>query len=359
MHWRYGEYLRRLDHDVFACSNASLLLPLYEDVSTNSTDISDSRPGVFALQEVTRIVATPTSIMTYYPVSLGTREHSCFAVVIAKTSNLAARYREVGSDGTVLLGGLVVFASFLGYVCGKRILRLRRDAQAATQTSPLERILACSGVDGPTHGAISGTSRIFFAHVGTRGGSSSQVAFVYVSADCCTFGTSNDAVLRSRSHSGSLSRTSDYCIDGSDHSKCTWIVSTACAVVAIRDLILWKAGAECIRQLFDWNVVGIELLLRARTLWSMQSPNPASALPSTMPLVVVCDVVLSRFASTVTVLDHFVLTHLAAQNWEETVVHGPRNFNRLNNSSISSASPLDDSHCRRHLSSALLSSVSL
>ncbi|RMX66449.1 hypothetical protein DD238_005112 [Peronospora effusa] len=436
------EYLRRLDHDVFACSNASLLLPLYKAVSTNSTDISGSGPGVFALQEVTRVFATPKSTKAYYPLSLGTEGNAAASLLLSLSpDNLAARYREVASDGIVLLGGLVVFALFLGSVCGKRILRLRGDAQAAmfesmerndTSTEnphkahhylvsllvelqlalewmvrPMERYLAPVGFfslmlghvvahhrewysfTSPMSSLIAGVIIIFILHVmlvlpmvlKQFSSSDHRLPLMtktksFVPAILFAFTTDNvvlSAPVTMQCYARALTVT-----------RSAAQVATAVTAAFTRNarglylplMLLWLLETSSSEKLelsvSDYFSIGFLSMLScfcggssrltltmARTLWSIRSSNPASALPITISLLVVCDVVLSRFATMVTLMDHSVLTHLAAQHWGETVVHGPTQINRPNNSSNSSASPLHDSQCPRRLSSAMLSSVSL
>ncbi|OWZ07735.1 Transmembrane protein [Phytophthora megakarya] len=128
----YGEYLQDLGHNVFACSNASLALPLYEEVSTNSSGITGSGPAVFALHEVTDVLATPTPSIPYYPDSLGSGWKMTTSLLSRLTpDNVIAQFTRVDFDEMASLGGLIVFGLLLGYVCGKRILTLRRDAQAA------------------------------------------------------------------------------------------------------------------------------------------------------------------------------------------------------------------------------------
>lgn len=126
------EYLQRLGHDVFACSNASLTLPLFEEVSTNSSGVADSGAAVFALKEVTSLLATPTEPAPYYPASLGSANNVTSSWLSALTpANMASLFASEEDDVMAPLGGLVVFGLLLGYICGTRILWLRRESQAA------------------------------------------------------------------------------------------------------------------------------------------------------------------------------------------------------------------------------------
>ncbi|GMF25660.1 unnamed protein product [Phytophthora fragariaefolia] len=126
-----GEYLQRLSNGSFACSNTPLNLPLYNEVSINSSGVVNSGPAVLALQEVTGLLATPT-IAPYYPQSFGSEANMTSSLVSALTpNNLVMQFMNVADDEIASMFGLISFALLLGYFCGKRILRLRRDAQAA------------------------------------------------------------------------------------------------------------------------------------------------------------------------------------------------------------------------------------
>ncbi|CAH0473154.1 unnamed protein product [Peronospora belbahrii] len=434
-----SDYLRRLGDDVFSCSNTSLLLPLYKEVSNNSVDISDSGPAVFGLQAVTRVFATPTSTMAYYPVSLGTGGNMVTLLLLALTPDtVAVRYTEVASNGIAPLGVLVVFALFLGSLCGKRILRLRRDAQAAMFESvatndsadvphnarhyivgilmelqfalewlvrPMERYLAPVGFfslmlgnvvahhrewrsfTSPMSSLIVGVLILFILHAtvvlpmvlkqlssGRHRLPLLTTMRSFIPAFMFAFTTDNVAlsapvVMQCYARVLTVTRSAAQAA-----TAVTAAVTRSARALYLPLALLWLLETSSSEELelnaSDYMSIGIVSMLSCfcggstrltlamvRTLWSTQSSNPASSLPATMPLLVVCDAVLSRFASVVTLVDHVVLTHLAAQHWGEMVVQGKPS--RLSNSNISSVSPLNDSQVPRPPSSAMMSSVCL
>ncbi|KAG6616556.1 putative transmembrane protein [Phytophthora cinnamomi] len=441
-----GEYLQRASNGVFACSNASLTLPLYDEVNTNSTVVTGSGPAVFALQEVSNVFATPPSV-PYYPTSFGSSGNITTSLLSALTlDNLALQFTDVASDEMASMCGLITFALVLGYFCGKRILRLRRDAQAAMFESarrngdpgqprhyivsilmelqlalewlvrPMERYLAPVGFfsltlgnmvlhhrewrsfTSPMTSLIVGVLIVIILHavlvlpVLLRVFSSRQVpvlttARAFVPTFLFAFSTDNlvlTAPVTMQCYARVLTVT-----------RSAAQLVTAVATVLTRNaralylplLLLWLMETSTSQELHlttsDYFSMGLLSLLSsflggsthvtlalARTVWSLavskQLPSAGSMLPPTMPLLVVCDVVLSRMASVVTVADHLVLSHLTAQYWTETVVHGPSTnsdggIGRRNSHEeyVPSPSPLDDSQAPRPSSSAMLSSVYL
>ncbi|KAG7379579.1 ribosomal protein S14, S11 [Phytophthora pseudosyringae] len=438
-----GEYLQRLGHDVFACSNASLTLPLYEEVATNSTGVSDSGPAVFALQEVTGLLAAPTPSVPYYPASLGSGGSLSSSLLWALTpDNLASQFTHVELDEMASRGGLLVFGLLLGYVCGKRILRLRRDTQAAMFESarsdapaprhyvvgilmelqlalewlvrPMERYLAPLGFFSLTLGHVvrhhrewrSFTSPMVSLLVGVlvlivvhavvvlpivfKQFSSSRRHFpllvstrAFVPAFLVAFTTDNVALaapvtMQCHARVRTVTRSAAQLA-----TTVTAALTRNARALYLPLLLLWLLETSSSQELklnaSDYLSVGLASLLSsfcggstrltlamARTLWSIavreQSPSAAHLLPSTMPLLVVCDAILSRMASVVTLADHLVLTHLAAQHWGETVVNGSSSNGPSSSSNanyVPSPSPLDDSQVPRPSSSAMLSSVYL
>ncbi|ETP09301.1 hypothetical protein F441_14828 [Phytophthora nicotianae CJ01A1] len=434
------EYLQRLGHDVFACSNASLTLPLYAEVTTNSSDIADSGPAVFALQEVTTILATPTSV-PYYPALLGSRGNVTLSLLSALTpSNVASQFTQVELDEVGSLGGLIVLGLLLGFVCGKRILRLRRDAQAAMFESmcsasdshksrhyivgilmelqlvlewmvrPMERYLAPVGFfslmlghvvahhrewrsfTSPMSSLVVGALILVFLHAGVvlplvlRLFSSNRRLPVvktmraFVPAFLFAFTTDNVALtapvsMQCYARVNTVTRSAAQLA-----TAMTAALTRNVRALYLPLLLLWllESSSSEVANLStrDYFSVGLLSLLSsfcggssrltlavARTLWPIagrdQSTNDASLLPATMPLLVVCDVLLSRVANVVTVMDHVVLTQLVAQHWDETVVHGPTSRNDASNNYVASPSPLNDSQAPRPSSSAMLSSVYL
>ncbi|KAG2760637.1 hypothetical protein PC129_g16179 [Phytophthora cactorum] len=437
-----GEYLQRLGHNVFACSNASLLLPLYEEVPTNSTGIADSGPAVFALQEVTTMLATPMSV-PYYPASLDSGGKLTISLLSALTpSNVASQFTQVELDEVASLGGLLVFGLLLGYVCGKRILSLRRDGQAAMFESigsaapdphksrhyivgilmelqlvlewmvrPMERYLAPLGFfslslghvvthhrewrsfTSPMSSLVVGVLILILLHAGLvlpiilRQFSSSRRLFpflttirAFVPAFLFAFTTDNVALtapvtMQCYARVNSVTRSAAQLA-----TAVTAALTRNARALYLPLLVLWlletSSSEDVVLSTTDYFSVGLVSLLSsfcggssrltlamARTLWSIaasdRSPNAASLLPATMPLLVVCDVILSRVANVMTVTDHVVLTQLVAQHWDETVVEGPPGRNNDNNNYVASPSPLDDSQVPRPSSSAMLSSVYL
>uniref|UniRef100_H3GYK6 Transmembrane protein n=1 Tax=Phytophthora ramorum TaxID=164328 RepID=H3GYK6_PHYRM len=438
-----GEYLQRLGYDVFACSNVSLTLPLYEEVSTNSTGVADSGPAVFALHEVTNLLAAPTA-SPYYPASFGSGGNMTRSLLSALApDNIASQSTAVASDQMASLGGLIVFSLLLGYTSGKRILRLRRDAQAAMFESlqstdraaedprrsrhhivgvlmelqlalewivrRMERYLAPLGFfslmlghvvlhhrewrsfTSPMTSLIVGVLILVTLHTavvlplvlkqffrGRRRLALAITARAFVPTFLFAFTTDNAALtapVTMQCYARVLTVT---------RSAAQLAASVTAALIRnaralyLPLMVLWLLETSSTEELklstSDYFSVGLMSLLScfcggssrltlamARTLWSIavneQASGAASLLPATMPLLVVCDVFLSRVASVVTLADHLVLTELAAQHWAEIYVPGPSR-----NSSPSPSpglSPLDDSQAPRPPSSALLSSVYL
>ncbi|GMF24626.1 unnamed protein product [Phytophthora lilii] len=437
-----GEYLQRLGHDVFACSNASLTLPLFEEVSSNSTGITDSGPSVFALNEVTKVLATPSTSMPYYPMSLGSAGNMTSSLLSSLTpESVASQLAQVERDDMVSHGGLVMFGLLLGYVCGKRILRLRRDAQAAMFESvgvdgqapedprksrhyivgilmelqlalewlihPVEKYLAPLGFfslllghvilhhrewrsfTSPMASLIFGVLILVIVHAVAvlpwllkqlssrhRGLPLLTTARAFAPTFLFVF-TTNDVALSAPVTLQCYARVLTV-------TRSSAQLATSVAAALTRNaralylplLVLWLLETSTSDELqlstSDYFTVGVLSLLSsfcggstrltlaiARTLWSLavskQSSTASILLPPTMPLLIVCDVVLSRVANVVTVVDHLVLAELAAQHWDETVVHRPRS----GSNNFLSPSPLDDSQIARPPSSALLSSVYL
>ncbi|KAE8999977.1 hypothetical protein PR001_g18912 [Phytophthora rubi] len=431
-----GEYLQRVGSGVFACSNASLTLPLYGEVSINSTGVTGSGPAVFGLQEVSDVFASPPSV-PYYPASLGSGLNMTTSLLSALTPDNVAR------DEVASMCGLVVISMLLGYVCGKRILRLRHEGQAAMfgrAVDPrqsrhyivsismelqfaleglvrlMERYLAPLGlfsltlgnvvlhhrewrsVTSPMTSLVVGVLTLMAVHcvlvlpVVLRLFSSRRVPVlttVRAFVPTTLFAFTTDSVVLS-------APVSMQC-----YARVLTVTRSAAQLVtAVTAALTRNARALYLPLLFLWLLetsfplelrfttsdfvsVGLMAMLSsfcggstrvtlalARTLWALavskKAPGAASLLPPTMPLLVVCDVVLSRVASVVTVADHLVLTHLAAQHWAETVVEGPSSSN-VGSSNIGSSHdeytpspcPLDDSQVPRPSSSAMLSSVYL
>ncbi|EGZ15242.1 hypothetical protein PHYSODRAFT_509236 [Phytophthora sojae] len=444
-----GEYLQRAGGGVFTCSNSSLTLPLYGEVSTNSTGVAGSGPAVFALQEVSDVFATSQSA-PYYPASMGSGGNMTTSLLSALTpDNLASHFTYVADDEMASMCGLVVFSMLLGYVCGKRILRLRRDGQAAMFESArraedphqarhyimsiamelqfaleglvrvMERYLAPLGffslmlgnvvlhhrewraLTSPMTSLIIGALIVLVLHgvlvlpVVLRLFSSRQVpalttARAFVPTFLFAFTTNNlplSAPVSMQCYARVLTVT----------RSAAQLVTTAAATLTqnaralyLPMLLLWLLETSTPLEIHltgsDYFSVGLMALLSSffggstrvtlamgRTLWALavskQMPSAAGLLPPTMPLLVICDVVLSRAASMVTVADHLVLTHLAAQHWAETVVDGPSTSSsdaigssdgRYHEEFIPpSPSALDDSQAPRPSSSAMLSSVHL
>jgi Na+/H+-dicarboxylate symporter len=435
-----GEYLQRLGFDVFACSNASLTLPLFQDVSTNSTGVSGSGPAVFALQEVTELLASPTMSRPYYPPSLGSAGEVTADLLSSLTpANLASQFVAVEADEIASLGGLVVFSLLLGYVSGKRLLSLRREAQAAMFETvgsegqavasagksrhyivsvlmelqlalewlvrPMERYLAPLGFFSLVLGNVvlhhrewrSCTAAMASLLVGTllllvlhvlvvlplllKRFSSRRLPLLATTrafAPAFLFALTTDNVALSapvtmQCYARVLTVT---------RSAAQLVTAVTAALTRngralyLPLLLLWlleTASEEpVVLGTSDYLTVGLVSLVSCfcggssrltlamtRTLWSLSvSKQTSSLLPATMPLLLVCDVVLSRVASVATVADHLVLTRLAAEHWVETVVEGPAAA-RLTDNFVPSPSPLDDSQVPRPSSSALLSSVCL
>uniref|UniRef100_A0AAV1UVX6 Transmembrane protein n=1 Tax=Peronospora matthiolae TaxID=2874970 RepID=A0AAV1UVX6_9STRA len=446
-------YLQRLGHDVFTCSNASLTLPLSEGVSTSFPDIADSGPAVFALQDVSSVFKVPTSGAVYYPALLDTlktmansHDSSAASVLSARTPHtLVAQSILEKSDRMISLEGLVLFALVLGYICGKRILRLRRDAQAAMFESrrstspadgdpqkachyivgfstelqlalewlirPIERYLAPVGFFSLMLGHVVLHHRewrsfadpmlsllvivmaAFLVHVALvlsmvrtqfcdnrRRLPLLVTTRAFVPAFLFVFTTDNVALsapvtMQCFARVLTVTRSAAQLI-----TSVTAAFSRNARALYLPLVLLWLLETsspledELKLSAFDYISIGLLSLLScfcggssrltlamARTLWFMkvraQSPETAQLMPATMPLLIVCDVMLSRVASVLTLADHLVLAQLTAQHWGETVVQG--RTVEPSNDYMSSFSALDDSQAPCRPSSAMLSSVYL
>ncbi|KAK1935397.1 Excitatory amino acid transporter [Phytophthora citrophthora] len=432
------EYLQDLGHDVFACSNSSLTLPLYQEVATNSTGITDSGPAVFALREVTEVLATPPS-NPYYPKSLGSETNMALSLLSELTpDNILTPFSHPEADEMATLGGMIAVALLLGFMCGKRILSLRRDAQAAmfeTARSnapdphqsrhyivgvvtelqlalewlirPMERYLAPGGFfslmlgnilahhrewrsfTSPMASLIVGVLTVVVLHAvlvlpmvlkqfssNRRRLSLFATTRAFVPTFLFSF-TTNNVALSAPVTMQCFSRVQTVTRSAAQLTTAVTASLTRNArALYLPLLLLWlletSTSEEIVLSTGDYFSIGLLSLLSsfcggstrltlamARTLWSIAvGDETSSILPATMPLLVVCDVVLSRVASVVNVADHLVLTHLAAQHWGETVVHGVASSTNVHQY-VPSPSPLDDSQAPRPSSSAMLSSVYL
>eukprot|EP00644_Phytophthora_capsici_P000590 jgi/Phyca11/556645/estExt2_Genewise1Plus.C_PHYCAscaffold_930044 len=417
------EYLQDLGHDVFACSNSSLTLPLYQEVTTNSTGITDSGPAVFALQEVTAVLATPPS-NPYYPKALGSETNMTLSLLSQLTpDNIMTPFAHPETDEMATLGGMIAVALLLGFVCGKRILALRRDAQAAMfetarSNAPdphrsrhyivgvvmelqlalewlirlMEKYLAPGGFFSLMLGNILAHHREWRSFTSPMASLIVGVLILvvlhavlvlpmvlrqaFVPSFLFSF-TTNNVALSAPVTMQCFSRVQTVTRSGAQLTTAvTSSLSRNARALYLPLLLLWlmetSTSEEIVLSTGDYFSVGLLSLLSsfsggstrvtlamARTLWSIAVGGEASSLlPVTMPLLVVCDVVLSRVASVVHVADHLVLTHLTAQHWGETVVHGVASTNNVHQF-VPSPSPLDDSQAPRPSSSAMLSSVYL
>ncbi|KAL3659361.1 hypothetical protein V7S43_015632 [Phytophthora oleae] len=432
------EYLQDLGHDVFACSNSSLTLPLYQEVATNSTGITDSGPAVFALQEVTAVLATPPS-NPYYPKALGSETNLTLSLLSELTpDNIMAPFSHPEADEMATLGGMIAVTLILGFVCGKRILSLRRDAQAAMfetarSNAPdphqsrqyivgvvmelqlalewlvpvMERYLAPGGFfslmlgnvmahhrewrsfTSPMASLIIGVLILVVLHAALvlpmmwRQFSSRRRRLPLLTttrAFTPTFlfsFTTNNVALSAPVTMQCFSRVQTTTRSAAQLTTAVTASLTRNArALYLPLLLLWlletSTPEEIVLSTGDYLSIGLLSLLSsfcggstrltlamARTLWAIAvGDETSSLLPATLPLLVVCDVILSRVASVVNVADHLVLTHLAAQHWGEAVVHGVTSSNNANQF-VPSPSPLDDSQAPRPSSSAMLSSVYL
>ncbi|KAF4147617.1 Sodium:dicarboxylate symporter family [Phytophthora infestans] len=436
-----SEYLQRLGHDVFACSNASLTLPLYDEIAVDSPD---NGPAVFRLQEVTTMLATPTSV-SYYPASLGSRGNVTLSLLSALApSNVASQFTPVELDELASLSGLVVFGLLLGYVCGKRMLSLRRDAQAVMFESvgsastpdphkarhyiigilmelqlvlewivrPMERYLAPLGffslmlghvvahhrewrsLASPVSSLVVGVLSLLLLHAALvlpivlRLLSSTHQRLPWLKtirafAPALLFAFTTDSValtapvsMQCYARANTTTRSAAQLATAvtaalSRNARALylpllvlWLLETSTSdEVRVSSTSYFAVWLLSLLSSFSGGSSRVTLAM-AHTLWAVavrdDASSAASVLPPTMPLVMVCDVMLSRVANVLTVMDQVVLAQFIAQHWDETVVGGhTATRNDDSNVYVASPSPLDDSQAPRPSSSAMLSSVYL
>ncbi|RLN88579.1 hypothetical protein BBJ28_00004111 [Nothophytophthora sp. Chile5] len=403
-----GEYLQRSGDSQFVCGNASSLL--YEQVSVNSSGVGASGVAVFALQETTALLASPTSPSPYYPASLGSLSDVAGSLLASLApENLSKQFAD--ADSELEVSGLVAFGLLLGFVCGKRLLYLRRRAQAATESSAptgsraagdpprarhyllsvlvelqlalewlvrqMERYLAPVGVFSLLLGPLVLHHREWRAFASPMASLLVGVLLVLVLHAVVMLplllAALSSSRQRRRTRGSLLSRTQAFLptflfafvsnnvalsapVTMQCYARAQTVtrsasqLATGVTAALIRNgralylplLLLWLLETSSADELeLDAKAyagVGLLALLScfmggadgslalARTLWTVAvrqqgaSASAASVLPPTLPLLVVCDLLLARVASVVTIGDHLVLTQLVAQYWDETVV---------------------------------------
>ncbi|RLN32414.1 hypothetical protein BBJ28_00013326, partial [Nothophytophthora sp. Chile5] len=402
-----GEYLQRSGDSQFFCGNVSSLL--YEQVSVNSSGVGASGVAVFALQETTALLASPTSPSPYYPVSLGSLSDVAGSLLSSLTpENLSKQFAD--ADSELEVSGLVAFGLLLGFVCGKRLLYLRRRAQAASESSApngsratgdpqktrhyllsvlvelqlalewlvrqMERYLAPAGVFSLLLGPLVLHHREWRAFASPMASLIVGVLLLLVLHAVVVLplllAALSSSRQRRRTRSSLLSRTQKFLptflfafasnnvalsapVTMQCYARAQTVtrsasqLATGVTAALIRNgralylplLLLWlleTSSADALEldakayagvgllALLSCFMGGAGSLALARTLWTVAvsqqgaSASAASVLPPTLPLLVVCDLLLSRVASVVTIGDHLVLTQLVAQYWDETVV---------------------------------------